>query len=366
VLGAGTGSLAAALAGCGYSERAPNPSISLRERAGRRNLTYGSEVTAGDLQRDDAFAALIRRQCSAITPGMEFKWGFFQPRPEMLVTGPADWLIDWARRSGLEVRGHPLIWHRNVPVWAPQALGDDGWRVFSERIESVLSRYGATVLEWDVVNEAVEPKHRRADGLRESLFLDRLGPEYVAKAFILAHQAAPQAKLFYNDYGVEFSTEAAEARRAATLRLLERLKSAGAPVHGLGLQGHLFTHVPIDRKAFRNYLREVAGLGLAIRITELDVFDRIPAFIGDRDGRTASAVSNFLEVALDEPAVCGVTTWGLSDRYTDLRRRDPASRPLPYDEELRPKPMWEAVALAFDGARPRAPWPISAAARNAS
>lgn len=138
-------------------------------------------------------------------------------------------------------------------------------------------------------------------------------------------------------------------------RLIEGWLGQGVPVHGFGLQTHLRPDKPFAERAYRKFLADLAALGLELQLTELDVQDRtLPAETAARDRAVADLCRRVLDVALNERAVRMVTSWGLSDRYT-YQNEDPAtrrsdglrSRGLPYDEQLRPKPMWQALADAF-------------------
>jgi endo-1,4-beta-xylanase len=138
------------------------------------------------------------------------------------------------------------------------------------------------------------------------------------------------------------------------------LKSQGTPVHALGLQSHLegdITKFSLKNlNAFQAFLRDVAGLGLKILITELDVIDKnLPLDINVRDRMVAGIYEDYLSAVLDEPAVIAVVTWGLSDRYTWYSqfhpRKDKAPvRPLPLDDQQKRKLAWNAFARAFDKA----------------
>ena len=145
-----------------------------------------------------------------------------------------------------------------------------------------------------------------------------------------------------------------KAKRRAILGLLKRLKAKGTPIHALGIQAHLRgDSLDFDPQSLRQFLKEVAALDLKILITEMDVNDsKLPADIQRRDRIVAGVYEDYLSVALDEPAVIAVITWGLSDRYTYLSEFFPRSdhqpvRPLPLDTNLQPKLAWNALARAF-------------------
>jgi endo-1,4-beta-xylanase len=222
---------------------------------------------------------------------------------------------------------------------------------------------------WSVVNEAVvNGTDKGAHGLRTDVpWFRTIGPEYVAHAFHVAHETDPDACLVLNDFGYEtvnqYGDRPADKRRA-TLQVLDRLLAHGVPVHALGVQAHLLADDFQERfkaRAYRRFLEEVADRGLKILVTELDVLDDgLPANPRVRDRRVADVYRGYLDVALDEPAVAAVMTFGLSDRYTwlqeDYPREDGARRrPLLFDQQLRPKPAYYAVRSRLRHATRR--WP---------
>ena len=201
--------------------------------------------------------------------------------------------------------------------------------------------------------------------LRAAIFVEQIGPEYLDLAYGAARAADPKARLVFNEYDVEYDTPEQDQKRLAVLKVLEGMKARGTPVDVLGVQGHLTIgrHKMSDRK-FRQFLRDVAQMGLEIQITELDVSDELaPAGIPERDRLIADEYRHFLDVALDEPAVRMVMTWGLSDRHSWIVRHETNemywrqdgvdSRPLPFDAALQPKPAWEAIATALANAPKR-------------
>ena len=339
------------MGGCAPATPLLNPyrALPLKTLAARSGRVFGSEVGYAELVSDPAYAAIIAAQCAQITPGIELKWGFFQPSLFEFRSGPAEWLLQWAQAAGLTVRGHTLLWHRNQPRWALSALRDDARKVVSNRITETMQAFKGRIVEWDVVNEGIEPRDGRPDGLRNSIFLDTLGPNYIGDAFRTARETDPDAKLYYNEYGVEYANTDNESRRFALLKLLERLKHEDAPIDGLGIQGHLYADATINARAFRDFLSTVAGMGLAIKITEFDVRDHLALLgpLGGMNRRIADAVARYFDIVLDCPAVAGVISWGLADRYSDLRMTNRWDRPLPYDDNLAPKPMRDALANAF-------------------
>jgi len=341
----------------------------LRRRAERKGLLYGCCLATGHFA-DTAFIQTVAREAGVVVPEWEAKRGRVEQRQGAYDFSAADRLAGFADSHGMEFRGHALVWHVSNPAWLDAALAaaKPSERLLTDYIGQVGSHFRTRVHSWDVVNEALEPGDGRADGLRASRWLKAFGPGYIDTAFHAARAADPGALLVYNDYGLETADPWQSLRQRAALTLLEGMRARGVPCDALGIQGHLKAFgTAFDQGAFRRFLGEVAGMGYRILVTEFDVDDRgggagTPNNPAARDRTAADLARRFLDAAFDLPQTLGMVSWGLSDRYTWLAARpwSPAEaaarpRPLPLDGELRRKPLWQAVAAAFDAApeRPR-------------
>lgn len=329
---------------------------SLWERAANKGIIYGAAGRYNDLRKDPEYAAAFSRECKMLVPEIELKWSNLCDKTGAYDFSKVDWLLNFAKSNGMLFRGHTLVWHYKLPVWFQGTVTrQNAEQTMVRHISKVASRYAGHMHSWDVVNEAIAPGDGRQDGLRRSPWLELLGPDYIDLAFRVAATVDPNALLVYNDYEIEFDTRKCELKREATLKLLSRLKSAGVPVHALGIQAHVWGQ-PINQKKLQEFLRSVQRLGLKILITELDGIDKgMTADISARDLKVAGLYEEYLSVVLENPAVISVVTWGLSDRHTYLTQWHPRKdglpvRPLPLDANLKRKPAWEAIANAFDNA----------------
>lgn len=343
----------------------------LKDIARRKNIAFGAMAQYEQLRNDPWFAAVFPRECAVLVNGWDFSLSVTQPSADSHDFHRPDFLATFAAEHGMALRGHALVFHDDVPPWVRAASGrQEAERILLRRVETMVARYRGRVAAWDVVNEVIDPSTTPFDELRRSPWLELIGPEYIDIAFAAAAAADPCAVLVFNEYGLYHAGLRSRLKRWKTLKRLEALKKAGVPVHALGIQGHVFGALEIDDEAFREFLKEVAGLGLEIMITELDVLDSdIEHDFASRDRKVADAYARFLAPVVEETAVIAITTWGLSDRYTwhnsshpyaeKHRRKDGADhRPLPLDVELGRKPAWYALALAFANAAPRrAAWP---------
>ena len=339
-------------------------SADARRAPGR--VALGTCLEMHHVETDPVLAGIAGQRCAEITPEYSLQWSSLEPEEGKVRFAPVDRLVAFARARGQAVHGHALLWEQGTagwgtPDWVKARLAEaPDWKLVRRRFETVLGRYRDAIPTWTVVNEAIETGHR-ADGLRANAFLRAFGPGYVHAAFETAAELAPRARLMLNEYGLEYDNPTDRARRRAVLRLVEDLRRRGARIDAFGLQGHLdLGKGRLDTRGLAGFLAELAGLGVKIRVTELDVLERdLTLPLAERDARVADETARFLDVVLAEPAVTGVATWGLSDRFSWLRgdfdaiRADPGpghaiNRGLPYDAACAPKPMAAALHRALD------------------
>ena len=360
----------AALWGCTISSSGnAAETVMLRKAAAEKGLLYGTTISAEQINDDREFVGLVLQQAGLVVAENDMKWSIMNRGTRGDDDyGPADTVAAFALENNLALRGHNLLWHHRTPSWYFKLNArSELERAIVEHIQAMVGRYRGMVHSWDVVNEPIEPKDGRSDGLRNGVFLEKLGPDYIDLAFQTARETDPAARLVVNDYDLEFDTPEQEARRTTLLNLLERMQRSGTPVDVVGIETHLSCAggPPFSASRLRRFLAELAGLGLTIQITELDVTDEnAPADPVVRDSLVADAYSRFLDAALDEAAVKMVVTWGLSDRHSWIVRREThqskwrndgaLSRPLPFDADLKAKPAYEAIAQAFAHAPGRA------------
>ena len=317
--------------------------------------------------RDSAGVALIRAQFNTITPENVLKWEAVHPRPGEYNWGPADAYVDFGTRNGMFVIGHTLVWHNQTPAWvfrdaAGNQVGRDTLLArLREHIMTVVGRYKGRIKGWDVVNEAVNE-----DGtMRRSLWYTIIGDDFLVKAFQFAHEADPDAELYYNDYSIENA-----AKRDGAVRLIRSLQAAGIPVHAMGLQDHNNMTFPTVEQ-LDTTIAAFAALGVKVNITELDI-DLLPraarrpgADLADTAGYQqrlnpySAGLPDSVQQALarryadlfqvywkHRDAIERVTFWGVADGDSWLNNwpvRGRSSYPLLFDRQGSPKPAFEAV-----------------------
>jgi endo-1,4-beta-xylanase len=280
---------------------------------------------------DRGYAAALTAYGS-VTPENELKWEVSEPDKGRYDFEAADRIVDFARQHGMAVRGHTLVWHLQNPGWLDDLGAGELRAALGDHIRTLMRRYAGRIGEWDVVNEAVAD----SGGLRRSLWLDKLGPGYIALAFRIAHEADPGAKLFYNDYGAEGESTKADA----VYRLVAQLKRKGVPIDGIGLQAHVDTKPPPGYEA---NIARFAKLGLRVELTEMDVRTKTD------DAATRRAQADQYARLVDGCRPCArFTVWGLDDDDSWVPDAYPGfGHATLLDGDLLPKPAFDAFRAAL-------------------
>jgi endo-1,4-beta-xylanase len=222
------------------------------------------------LGKDPQASAFVTREFNCATAENAMKWESLEPRNNQFHFEQADRFIDYCRSNNLVIIGHNLCWHAQLPSWVSKP--DSGQETLTRdvllarlknHIVTVATHFKGKVRGWDVVNEAIND---RDGAYRNSVFYRVIGKEYLPLAFKWAHEADPDAELYYNDYNLD----ADDAKRATAVELVKYLREQGAPIHGIGLQGHYNLSSPAPAKIDET-IQIFADLGLKVMITELDV-----------------------------------------------------------------------------------------------
>lgn len=217
--------------------------------------------------RDTAALNIVKRHFNSIVAENSMKSMFLQPMEGEFKFKDADQFVDFGEKNKMFIIGHTLIWHSQTPKWFfVDANGNEVSREvligrMKSHITTVVSRYKGRVKGWDVVNEAILD-----DGSwRKSKFYDIIGEDFIRLAFEFAHAADPNAELYYNDFSM-----ALEGKRNGVVKMLNKLKSQGVKVTGVGMQGHLGLDFP-KVADFEKSMLAFSATGAKVMVTELDV-----------------------------------------------------------------------------------------------
>jgi endo-1,4-beta-xylanase len=358
--------LAGSHAGCGPDESSsptpnpipgpspvpnPEPPPSLpqpfRQLAARCGVKVGPAVAYSPLVGEPVYGDTLGREFNILTPENDMKWSFIHPQRSQYTFDRVDAIVAFAASHDMVVHGHTLVWHNQNPSWLTSNpfSRDEMTDILRDHISTVVGRFaGRYLTAWDVVNEGVND-----DGtLRRTVWLDRIGTDYMDLAFRFANQADPTARLIYNDYG----NETTNAKSDGIYTLLSGMRSRGVPVHGVGLQMHL-PMSGIDVQSVAQNMQRFAALGLEIYVTEMDV--RVPTPATSASLATqADVYRGVLNACLGQPACKAFQTWGFTDAYSWI----PGSYPgfgaaLIFDERYQPKPAYDSLEVAMSRCVPR-------------
>jgi len=326
---------------------------SLGAKAG---IIFGASIGAEALS-DPAYGALYGAETRIVTTDTALKFWTLRPTPEAIDFRAADAIITFAADRGLKVRGHTLIWNEFNPDWLKRCSAREVERIFDDHIERVVSRYAGRLHSWDVINEPFWPWHKKAGGYRSGPWFEALGPGYIRRALTRTRALDKTARLCINEAHCENENDWGNGIRPCLLRLVDELRDAGLPLDAIGLQCHLQPTCRTTTPVFASYIAELAARKVDIYITEFDVNDAsFPGDIAARDQQVAVRASDFLAHILPIPEVKLLVTWQLADKYSfyhnEAVAKDPKAtrlpRPLPFDDNMQPKPFRAAIAQAFD------------------
>ena len=305
----------------------------------------GAAIEAAQLEIP-AQRELILKHFSSITAENAMKPEEIQPVEGVFDFKDADKIVEFAQDNGIAVRGHTLIWHKQVPDWFFLENGEEvSKEKLRERIKThiteVMQHYKGQIYAWDVVNEPIDGD--MPDGLLRNSWFNILGEEYIELAFRYAREADPDAKLFLNEYDTSNAN-----KRTAIVNLVKRLQEKGVPIDGIGMQMHISLENPA-LEDFEKTLKEFSELGLEIHITEMDV-----SVYEDKTGSAKYKSDEMLNeqghrvkdlfAIIDKykEHITSITFWGTTDEYTWLRYYFTSRKdwPLPFDEDQNPKPFF--------------------------
>ena len=321
-------------------------------------------------------SALVKKEFSSMTAENDMKPGMLHPKEGVWNWGAADSIANFARQNGIKLRGHCLCWHSQFADWmftdkkGREVKKEVFYQRLREHIHTVVNRYKDVVYAWDVVNEAiadnvrpnfVDGKFEPGSPYRESRHYKLCGDEFIAKAFEFAHEADPNALLFYNDYN-----ECDPGKRDRIYNMVKKMQDAGVPIHGIGMQGHYNIYGPSEEDidaAITKYSQIVKH----IHVTELDI--RMNTEMGGQlrfSRGEAKPVAPYMNTLLTDQysrifkifrkhkdVIDCVTFWNLGDRDSWLGVNN---HPLPFDENYKRKQAYYAIRdfnTSLDNAQPK-------------
>lgn len=325
----------------------------IQQNVGLKNnaeFPIGTAIKIGTLTKDVKLQELQKLNFNSITSASDMKMNRIIIREGEYDWSTVDKIVDFAQSNNQRLFGHNLIWHSSTPKWVEEkALQDSLWlgEFMKEYITTYVSRYKGNVSAWDVVNEGLESS---GGAIRETMWYRAMGKDYIAKAFTYAHEADPEAILFYNDFNIERDT----IKLNATLKLINDLRNEGVPISGLGFQMHIRMDIPDEVIAYA--LKKGAETGLLIHLSEVDIiFNKhddtrrggVQIYDEITDEMKAAQAEKYKNLVLMYRKIVpkeqqfGITFWDFTDRDTWINGFFNLNDwPTIYDDKLQPKPAY--------------------------
>lgn len=340
---------AACLAGSGAAGAQQAPGLAEVARGSARQFGFSVHPRYAD---QEPVSSLLRQHAGVITPENAMKWRYVETLFGSRDYADADRVAALAAGLGAALRGHTLAWHQSTPSRLTHATAQEFVQEQTAHLQAMTLRYKGRVHTWDVLNEAIDAETAHAKGLRDSVLSRLWGTDRYPALFELARATDSQAKLAYNDYGMEQDEPWCERRRSALLHLLEDWVKRNTPVDVMGLQAHLDLSRQFSASRLVRLFDELRALGLSIQITELDVRDRATqGNLAERDAAVAALYQDFMEACVSHPSVEMVVMWNVTDsdswvnRWGQAQRRADGQpmRPTLFDSQGQPKAAFSAV-----------------------
>ncbi|KOX07886.1 endo-1,4-beta-xylanase [Nocardiopsis sp. NRRL B-16309] len=315
----------------------PTDAGELPALARAHGVDLGVAVAVEPLLWDGGYQDVVEGHYTSLTAENTMKWEHVQPERGVFEWSGPDTVVHFAESHGMDLRGHTLLWHNQQPSWLSEGVWTSAElrEVLREHMEALMGRYQGRIGAWDVINEPFE------DGgpfLRENLWYQVLGEDYIAEALWMAHEVDPEARLYINEFNIEGGGAKSDALYALASDLLDR----GVPLHGIGFQSH-FVHGQVPENLAETMTR-FTDLGLEVTVTELDV--RIAEPVSEEAiQEQREEFRHVVAACLDVSGCRGVTVWGVGDAHSWIPEWFPGyDAATPFDEDYEPKPaLWGMV-----------------------
>ena len=347
---------------------------SLREAAQSSGMLIGTAVRPAHLS-ESAYASTLAREFNMLEPEDVLKWEVVHPEPRSFDFSQGDQITDFATRHSMKVRGHTLVWHQQNPKWLTEGKYTSGElaQILEKHIKTVVGHYRGKIFAWDVVNEAFD--ELQPGKLRSTIWRDQPGiglaanevassyepraasaparselearsPQsysYIERCFRWAHEADPQALLFYNEAGAETVNPKSDAIYA----MVRDFRQRGVPIDGVGFQMHI-ENLRADVASISANIKRFTALGVEVRITEMDVAPPVGPNGNPRFEDLQLQADIYREVAtacLSHPGCRAIETWGFTDKYSWIgsHSKQTHSAALPFDRNYGAKSAYEAL-----------------------
>lgn len=357
--------IAAFVAACGNQKATVVEEPSLKDAVGDKFLIGVALNVNQSSGVDTSSIKLVKQHFNSIVAENCMKCEVIHPEEDRYDFTLADQFVSFGEKNGMAVIGHCLIWHSQLAPWF--CVDEKGNNVTPEvlkqrmkdHITTIVTRYKGRIKGWDVVNEAI-----LEDGsYRKSKFYEILGEEFIPLAFQYAHEADPDAELYYNDYAMNMP-----GKREGVVKLVSSLKEKGIRIDAVGMQGHMGMDYP-DINEFEQSIVAFAGTGVKVMVTEWDMSalptvkqsanisdtvayqkmlnpypETLPDSVSKAWNNRMKQFFGLFEKHAD--VISRVTAWGVSDGDSwknDFPVKGRHDYPLLFDRNYQPKPFVKEI-----------------------
>lgn len=315
---------------------------SLKHLANEQGIDFGFAVHNSffDMEKDHPYVQLLRQNANVLVAENAMKPYRMQPKRGNFFFEEADRLVAFAEANDMKVRGHCLVWHKQIPRWMSDTTltREEMLEVLENHITTIVSRYKGRVHEWDVVNEAIDTEE--TNNYRRTVWYRTIGPEYIDSAFVYAHRADPEAVLYYNDFSAEEMNEKSDA----VYKMVKGLVKRGVPVDAVGLQSH-FRLNSFSTEEIKENMDRLGKLGLQTNITELDISIPMDGISDETLQEQADDYARIMRLCLNQKNCRSLLVWGVQDSHSWIPGHTDGERgaALLFDEEMSPKPAYYEI-----------------------
>jgi len=316
---------------------------SLNALAKSKGKLYFGSATDNPELTDTAYVSILTGgMFGQITPGNSMKWGPTEPSQNTYTYTQGDQILSLATSHNMIVRGHNLCWYEQLPSWLSSGSFNNATLVsiLQSHITSEVTHYKGQVYAWDVVNEPFDD----SGGMRSWLYQNTVGTSYIADAFTAAHAADPNAKLYLNDYNLEYSG----AKFNTALSTITSLVQQGVPIHVVGFEGHMIVGSVPSAASIAANMNQFTALGLEVAFTEIDIRMTLPATAALLQQQATDYQTMVTACMMVEKCV-GITVWDFTDKYSWVPSTfSGQGEACPWDANLQPKPAFNGIVAGLN------------------
>ncbi|EED16894.1 endo-1,4-beta-xylanase, putative [Talaromyces stipitatus ATCC 10500] len=300
-------------------------------------LYFGTAVDNGDLSDSQYLPNLETDDFGQITPANSMKWQPTEPSQGSYTFSQGDQIASLAKTNNDYLRCHNLVWYNQLPSYITSGSWTNETLIaaLKEHINGVVTHWKGQCYAWDVVNEALNE-----DGTyRQNVFYQHIGEAYIPIAFAAAAAADPNAKLYYNDYNIEYPG----AKATGAQNIVKSIQAAGARIDGVGLQAHFIVGQTPSLASQKANMAAFTALGVDVAITELDIRMTLPD-TSALQTQQSTDYQTTTTACVQTKGCVGITLWDFTDKHSWVPGTfSGQGDACPWDSNYKKKPAYYGI-----------------------